>query len=210
MARKTYTIDDLPRRATEVGLFASFVEAYRAARNGALMPDLDQLLLNDRIVPLLPEAAVFEVRPPQEVLYRFCGSGVVERLGIDPTGTDFLRLIPEDFRALMFKEMNAMAEAPCGNYSRYRNSYSSGRSAIAELILLPAGSGVEGRMPLLFSMFVTEPAPNLERARAETQIGTEWLRSEFLDIGAGIPASIQFRDPTHPAEHGYQSVTKPY
>ncbi len=188
-----YTIDTVLEVPSHREEFTSFVTGYNLARGGELAPTLDGLLLQEELIPILAETAIFEIKEPGTIIYRLCGSGVVRRVGSDLTGANLVDFVPDESKETLYSDLARMSETPCGNYSRYRNIYSTGREATAESMSLPVISDTGADRFLMVSYHLTEPAPPSQDKLGETQIGADWEESFFIDVGAGTPGPTAFQ-----------------
>lgn len=187
MSQQLLNIIDVPPLVMSRHAWEPFVQGYIDARGGDAMPTLSSFLLQDRIIPLLPEMAVHEVRPDQEILVRMCGTQVVARMGADPTGTCVLSYAAEENRAPLYDFLHMAAEHPCGAYSLYRSIYNNGLSASTEAVLLPLLRDDPSALPLMAAMYAVEPIPSEPGERDVVRVSTKLLNLECLDIGLGLP-----------------------
>lgn len=138
---------------------------------------------------LLPRFLMHEIRDRSRLHIRLCGTGLVQRYGMDITGRDYLDFVPEARRAHSLEAMLAMTDWPAGCLTRMNVRTTAGRVLQTESLGLPLSLG-DGRPPLvLFHShedrsfgFAREPGERLEHTSLRERI--------FLDIGNGTPPPI--------------------
>lgn len=165
---------------------AAFACGYVGLRGARDLPTMEDCLTGD-LIPFLHDCTVFEVCEPTTVRYRFCGSGVAERLGQEVTGRNMLAFLPEPMRDTMFADMKAMMAYPCGNYARYHNRYSNGNGVETESLSLPICSEADPARTYILAMHLVQKKLVDIPQTGETQIGVEWQQSDFIDLGRGVP-----------------------
>tara|TARA_R110002072_G_scaffold251761_4_gene410643 strand:- start:37 stop:570 length:534 start_codon:yes stop_codon:yes gene_type:complete len=71
-----------------------------------------------RIANLLPAVAIYEILSSDEIIYRLAGTAIVDRLGIEVTGKNFLDFWPGEQRAMAASAMMECVTRPCGILSK--------------------------------------------------------------------------------------------
>ncbi len=135
---------------------------------------------------ILPQIAITEWNPPNELKYRLAGTGVVARFGFDPTGRNFLDLIEPEEKRDIIERLTQIVDTPCGARSVRLETYQRGFQQFVEHAVLPLANEGNGKSLLITatgslarSAELLEPGPlsRIDRPRA----------AEFIDIGAGVP-----------------------
>ncbi|MCC3304798.1 PAS domain-containing protein [Sneathiella sp. HT1-7] len=80
-----------------------------------------------RISPLLHGIAIYEVRSRDEILYRLAGTKLVDRIGMEVTGKNFLDFFEGERRAKAADAMYECVSRPCGMFSRLTGVSYKGR-----------------------------------------------------------------------------------
>jgi len=188
----------LSELASNLKVFSGFAAGYQDLRDGIEIPLLEDCLTSEAFAPILQETIVLELAGPGQIVYRLCGTRVEERIGMDMTGQNLVDFVPKDRREDLFKDISAMVSNCCGNYSRYRNSYSDGRHLEGENLSLPVRSEQTPRKIFLIALNSTGEIGKMDvrlqgyNKGQQTQIGAEWLRSVFVDVGFGVPGQTTF------------------
>ena len=184
-------LGDAADLATNTEFFANLISGYSSAKTGDTLPRYEDCLIQDRILPLLQTAIVFDLSEPNTVRYRLCGKAVADRVGVDMTGKNLLDFVPVENREDVYADMLAMVTVPCGNYSKYINLYSGGRSALSESMGLPLHSDGISSSHFILSLQSTEATISSDtrmrgvQKTGETLIGADWVESIFIDVGFG-------------------------
>ncbi len=173
-------------------LFRKFLDGYCDARNDKLLPTLQDCLLS-HLASLADEFTVFEILPPDKLVYRLCGTKVVERIGFEMTGLNVLDFLPAESREISYYDVSTMVTWPCGNYSRYNNQYAHGRVVESESVSLPVLSDSMSTKPYILALHSVEGKRyEVGEGKGETRIGVDWIMSAFLDIGTDTPGQTSY------------------
>jgi len=140
------------------------------------------------IKDILPQIAIAEWNPPDELKYRLAGTGVVERYGFDPTGRNILELINAEEKASMADNLTRIMGTPCGARSVRQEAYEREYQQFVEHAVFPLDREGDGKLILIAATgllketdarFISGSLSRIERPR----------EFEFIDIGAGVPES---------------------
>lgn len=176
-----------------------FIKGFMAAMGDDVCPNYQDFMLNEDVAPFVTALTVLDLREPKVARYRFCGSAVFDRTGVDLTDHNLLDLLPEEGREELYADMMAMMTGPCGNFSRHVDTFASGKGVTSESLSLPLKHHKDASAALLVTLHTSEWAflPKAQRndplEAGEIQIGTDWLQSVFVDIGNGTPGQTAFQ-----------------
>ncbi|HEX7775771.1 MAG TPA: PAS domain-containing protein [Parvibaculum sp.] len=169
--------------------FTAFYDYWQSVRPGAGIPTSSAFDLLE-IAGWLSDVTVLDVASLNVATVRFVGTGLVERLGIDPTGMNVLSMQAKNSFDRAARGYHAMANLPCGGMARYVSVYSSGREAIARSLYLPVATPT-GEPPRLVSMSAREEGGGVYADPIErTVTGTKILSLDWFDLGFGVPADF--------------------
>lgn len=163
-------------------------EAWLAWRGQRMLPkhsDIDPF----RLRRALPHIGILEIRPGTAAVFRLAGTGLRDLVGFDPTGQDTVALAPERYRRQRAYRVRTPALRPCGYHGESRYTYSGGLTDLCESIGLPLES--ESPDMLGLTIFAIDSILGHRWQNEPTRlIDTTSTAFRFLDIGAGIPGSI--------------------
>ena len=165
----------------------SFVELHaywQSLRQDGKLPraeDLDLLAIR----PLLPELSLLDMVAPGEILCRFAGTAICDRLGHDLTGRNICVQQATATRDRARRAYEGMAAHPCGMIARYANHYNTGSQGIMTSFYLPliTADGSTRILGIGHREEKADYAPPID----ETLIVTDVLSVDWLDIGFGVP-----------------------
>lgn len=186
-------IDQVHKLSLRPEWFGGFSKSYIAALGPGDVPEYQDFILQDKIVPLLTIISVLGFQEPDCAQYRYCGSAVVDQIGTDLTGLDLLDMVPSEGREGLYTDMKAMLEYPCGNFSQHIDLYSGGKSMKSDSLALPLRSRSDSGVDLLITLHASEWTNLAEGQKQallreeEVQIGIDWVQSIFVDLGNGTP-----------------------
>jgi hypothetical protein len=138
------------------------------------------------IKDILPEVSIAEWIAPDTLKFRLAGTGVVERLGFDPTGRNFLDLIGSEEKNRMVRRLALIMDTPCGARSVRQEDYQGGLQRLVEHVALPLDSGRTGLSMLIAATGQLDRSEAVAKSSRLTRIGMP-LDYEFIDLGAGVP-----------------------
>ncbi len=166
--------------------FARLLSAYTQARGDEIAPVLPDCMLEE-FLPFLEDLTVVEVVGPGQIIYRICGTTVTQRIGHEVTGKNLLDFFPPDSAKITYIDAKHIVTDLCGNYSRYNNIYSSGRTVEVESISLPVRSEGDPNVYYMMSLHLLEEVLLDIRPDGETRVGIGMGQSFFFDLGNGVP-----------------------
>lgn len=144
--------------------------------------DFDPTAIKD----LLPGIALFEVRSPDAVIVRLAGTKMVETLGQEVTGRNYLDLWSVAARPEVGKVLAAMVEQPCGLIVTMSNRTESGSEIRNVSVGFPLWNRT-GELNLLVFQANNFEIPDLHDASSDQIVEMSIIRRAFIDIGAGRP-----------------------
>lgn len=144
------------------------------------------------IARCLPDTAIHEIRSPDVVIYRLAGTGIAERMGHDPTGTNVLDLVATGLRQQAGRDLLEIFHRPCGLHLRYVNTYSSGRVTAIESLYLPLRPPA-GAYPRVISVHAPEDVIEYTHPLDLSLIAETINDVIWIDLGFGTPAGDQPR-----------------
>lgn len=166
-------------------------EAWCAWRGDKLLPTRADMALDD-IASILPQIMLFDAFSADRVVIRLAGDMIVQGLGFDPAGVNYVELAQQHRREARRSRMAHLIGYPCAASAVYRHYLQSGVGVPMEVITLPIEQpDSEARLQLITAM---EPLGELPATVAPTgedfQFSSEFF--EYIDIGAGKPGSVPF------------------
>ncbi|MCF8468941.1 MAG: PAS domain-containing protein [Sneathiella sp.] len=136
-----------------------------------------------KILPLLPNIAIYEVVSPEEIIYRLAGTEIVERIGHEVTGRNFLDFWEGDKRGETARIMNELVARPCGLFSELEGKSESGRIANSIAVGFPLLSDNDLCNRLVFYSSGFDPVD--ARIPREDQIQSlDVVRSTYIDLAS--------------------------
>lgn len=183
------TFDEVVAQSLAPETLQSVFNAYQQAQNGGDVAAQDQLPMRT-MAPLLPNVTLMEHVDDDTIIYRIAGEAIVERLGFNPTGQNFLDLIAPSVRAETALTNKTGLDERCGHYAIYENQYESGRRMISESLMLPMRKTAGGRVAFIFGYHVHHKATDIGVLGARTALGVRWIIADFVDIGFGVPQAL--------------------
>lgn len=165
----------------------SFVDLHaywQSLRRGEKLPcaeEVDMLA----ILPLLPELSLFDMVAPGEIICRFAGTAICDRVGHDLTGRNLCLQQAAAMRDRARRAYEGMAAQPCGMIARYVNHYNTGSQGIMSSLYLPLITA--GGSTRILGIGHREEKADYAPPIDETLIVTDVLSVDWLDIGFGVP-----------------------
>jgi len=137
---------------------------------------------------ILPHILMHDLGTPGRSILRLVGTGIVERIGFDPTGRDYVEFVSEDRREEAYDELFKTASFPCGMRVIIEGRYESGQIHVSEALGYPLIADDDGH-PLL--VFVDDVIEKIGwQHKADKQIEYYKIRQrDYIDIGFGVPLS---------------------
>ena len=132
---------------------------------------------------LMPFISILEVMLPDRVEMRLIGTDLVQRIGHDPTGQNYLDFFELDARAKYLDIITTQINHPCGRRSTLRTREKNDILSSVEVLALPM-SHVRSGHPLLVSCFAKTQSVGFDPGEWEVQRLEDIV---WIDIGAGVP-----------------------
>ncbi len=181
------TFDELTAVAHDKEAFSNFFLCYRAAQVGVEPAGQDALPMR-QLASVMPNITLLECDSPGQIIYRIAGDSIVERLGFNPTGSNFLDLLHADQRPASIDGHQTMIDQPCGCYLVYESEFENGSRAVLETVTLPMRKTKDAETKLFFSLHSHHSTTSLGETTTDTALVVNWRRMEYADIGCGVPA----------------------
>ncbi|WP_421779475.1 PAS domain-containing protein [Kiloniella litopenaei] len=140
------------------------------------------------IKDILSHILIHDLSKPGQSLLRLAGTGIVDRLGFDPTGRDYVEFVAEDRRDAAYNELYKVASFPCGMRVILEGRYQSGLVHISESVGYPLCSDSGDYH---FLVFIDDVLENIERHQSpDKQLNYSKVNQrDYIDIGFGTPLS---------------------
>ncbi|WP_419903105.1 PAS domain-containing protein [Kiloniella sp.] len=144
--------------------------------------DFDPAAVKD----ILPHILMHDLGTPGRSILRLVGTGVVDRLGFDPTGRDYVEFVSEDRKEEAYNELFKTASFPCGMRVVVEGRYQSGQTHISEALGYPLSANRDGH-PLI--IFVDDLIEKIEwHQKYDKQLEYYKIKQrDYIDIGFGVP-----------------------
>jgi len=181
------TFDELTAAAHDNEGFSHFFSCYRAAQTDGAPARQDALPMR-QLAKIMPHVTLLEWVAPDQITYRIAGDAIVERLGFNPTGTNFLDLLHAGQRSGSVEGHKTMMSHPCGCYLVYESEFENGSRAVLETVTLPMRKTDNAEAKLFFSFHSHHSTTNVVAGTTDTALVVNWRRIEHADIGCGVPA----------------------
>lgn len=168
--------------------FIALYDYWRSVRNGREVPrsaDFDLLALTN----WLPDLTILDVLSAEDVIWRFAGTAIVERMGHDPSGENVFSIQAPAMksRSANAYQLVAHPRRPCGAVARYTNHYSSGREGDVRSLYLPLETPAKDHSRLVALTFREDAIAALAEPLERTLTGTRILSIDWIDLGFGLP-----------------------
>ncbi len=183
------TLDEIAEIALDREGFDLFFSCYRAAQTGPT-PASQNALPMRQLTKAMPHVTLLEWRAPEEIIFKLAGDSVIERLGFNPAGSNFLDLLHPDQRADSVEGHQIMLAHQCGCYLLYESEFESGARATVETITLPMRKTDGDDAKLLISFHSHQTTSSFGEHRDGTALVSDWRRVEHADIGCGEPPDL--------------------
>jgi hypothetical protein len=133
---------------------------------------------------LMPIVTLLEIMSPDRVEMRLVGTDLVERMGVDPTGQNYLDTFEPEGRKRYLDLINTQISHPCGRRSMLHTREASGILSTVEVLSLPM-THVRSGHPLIVSCFEPTQAVGFDAGGRAVRDVDDVV---WIDIGAGVPA----------------------
>ncbi len=175
-----------------VALYRGYLRLLAAA--GGAIPAKNALDLSG-FAGMLADAALCAVSEPDRCEYRITGERLKQRVGFNPTGTNYYDLVPAIRRPYAIRAMRMVVTVPSGFRALIEQTYSSGEVVTTEAVGFPLRSeepGIDGF--ILFSDQALERRAGVP-ATPPRLLGANVVRRDLIDLGFGVDTG--FRDLVH-------------
>lgn len=164
---------------------AKFFDYWDSLPKDGLVPDrsaFDPL----SIARLMPQVIMVEYDHNNDAHFRLVGTGIVERLGFDPSQKSYLSYLDENVTEAFWIISQTVLATPCGGYFRVKAQSPTGYVFDLELLDLPMSNGRSGTQIILAHMAEIEVTGVAETC--EFRI-LDIRSAGWIDLGAGCPAA---------------------
>ena len=131
--------------------------------------------------PYLKDISIFDCISDDEVMYRFVGTDIAERMGHDVTGENVLALSEGPGQSHVQEILRRVSQTPEIALVSYLNGYSSGRQAGVISLMLPI-QGPENTPPRIVALHRPDTVHSYLGKRAKVQIGKIVDRTIWISI----------------------------
>jgi len=142
------------------------------------------------VAPLLAGISMYEFRCRDDVRVRLSGTLLVETFGKELTGTNYLDMWPEQYRAAVSATYELMLGHPCGLFVAMEG-FSGGETATPSVSVGFPLRNPDGAANLLLFHTSKIDIPVARDPRADPITRLSVNRRALLDIGAGVPDRAQ-------------------
>lgn len=161
-------------------LISTWQEARTANHQNQKLPTTDALTA-EKMSPCLQDVSIFDCISEDEIVYRFVGTRIAERMGHDVTGENVLELSDAGSRAQIKGILLNVIRTPQISLILYINNYSSGRQANVISLLLPV-EGPKNTPPRIIALHSQASTRVYLNKRNKIQIGTSIDRQISFSI----------------------------
>lgn len=183
------TLDEIAEIALDREGVDLFFSCYRAAQTGPT-PASQNALPMRQLAKLMPHVTLLEWEAADQITYRIAGDAIIDRLGFNPAGANFLDLLHPDQRADSIEGHQVLLAHQCGCYLLYESKFESGARATVETITLPMRKTDSDDPKLFISFHSHQSTSTISESRDGTALVSDWRRVEHADIGCGEPAEL--------------------
>ncbi len=171
--------------------FQSFYDAWQAAREGSNLPVRRNIRIQD-FAQHSNNLSIVECKHQGFYTHRLLGSSVVDRFGSPDPEVNFLTFYAPDVKSYTHQWLEALMQTPCGGITEFSTAYQDGahRSCIALSLPIVAAQNE----PLLLSLQLPLHIFRFSEPRKTSCIGIDYAIGHFLDIGWGLPTTME-QDP---------------
>lgn len=130
--------------------------------------------------------SINEVFSDGQITFRLAGTEIVNSLGREVTGTDYLSLWRPEVRGEVYTLFQTLLSHPCGIAAELKMSKKSGAEFSNFSIGFPVRNA-KGEVNQVILHTSAIDTPNLYGQEDDPAIRLELIRMKFIDIGAGTP-----------------------
>jgi hypothetical protein len=164
------------------------IERWSAWRGERLLPRRSEIDLGS-IKHILPDVSLIEVRSPDEAVFRVAGSSFRDFAGFEVTGHNYIALLEPRRREAVASTIQLVVGRPVGVLYSMRHRFPSGAVIPIEVMSLPIEADKPGGARLILSSNILLMSRREEPEAAPDRRLPHPGTYDFIDIGAGIPAS---------------------
>lgn len=174
---------------------------WKAIRTGNEIPTRAAFKLTSEIAPLMPHMVIAELADG-DLVFRYAGTGLVERQGMNITGKcygDFAEPLQVARAAARIKAFHA---TPCGFVSAHREEYQRGFAAAVEVVGFPLRTDDRDGRLIVMVVVPLGTVPFTETGGRPIFMAPA-THFEFIDVGQGVPdgdAIVQWAEGTAMSE----------
>lgn len=138
---------------------------------------------------ILSHILIHDLSTQGQSLLRLVGTGIVDRIGFDPTGRNYVEFVSEERRDDAYNELFKVASFPCGMRVILEGRYESGLAHVSETVGYPLASD-NGDYHYL--VFVDDVLENIEwHQNSDKQLNYHKVNQrDYIDIGFGTPLPV--------------------
>lgn len=146
-------------------------ETWKVAKGSKPLPS-PQDLPPEKLVFCMPDITVTEYLGPEHIRYRLAGTGIISRLGLDPTDKNMYDLTPVKYRPIIAKAYSAIFTIPAALVSSTSNTLSSGVVGQVNSLHLPMINH-DGEANRVITLHLPEDHQAYQGPRDTTEISSE-------------------------------------
>jgi len=176
--------DEWTTRVLTSGPFANLLSDWHEARqtdSGNTKLPTTSSLTAEKMSPYLKDISIFDYISHDEIVYRFVGTDIAERMGHDVTGENVLALSEGPGQSHVQKVLRRVSQTPEIVLVSYLNAYSSGRQAGVISLMLPI-QGPKNAPPRIVALHRPDTVRSYLGKRAKVQIGKIVDRTIWISI----------------------------
>lgn len=161
-------------------LLSDWQEARQANHQNQKLPTTDALTA-EKMSAYLKDISIFDYISDEEIIYRFVGTDIAERMGHDVTGENVLALAETLTRTHIRETFRRVSQTPEITLISYMNAYSSGRHANVISLMMPVQSPKNTPLRIIALHRPASTRSYLDK-RAKVQIGRSIDRQIWISI----------------------------
>ncbi|MCB9959621.1 MAG: PAS domain-containing protein [Rhodospirillaceae bacterium] len=181
----TATFEAALDRASTLGRI--WMEHWRSLAPTGALPRRDQLDPTG-IPQLLGDMSIMERESPDMIHLRLVGTGIVDRIGFDPTGKNIFDVHNYKKGEEVSAHLNFVLDEPCGQIVTLTDTYSSGRKFTVDICRLPMADRA-GVPRYIVAVARSRFFSALEFVQSEPQILAEVMDTTFFTLPSAEPAA---------------------
>ncbi len=165
-----------------------FLEYWKSIRPSSDQIPTKQDLSLRKLSKILPWIRLVDPIEAEEPIapIRICGTDFYDRYKRELTGSNFLDLVKDEDREMVFLGLMNIANLPSGMWRLSHAPYPDGTVLVEETTALPVHDLTLGKNLVLLLSIPTERLKPFENKSIIGAVGLE-TKSKWLDIGFGVP-----------------------